>query len=237
MFNKKKVIVIIPVRGGSKGIPRKNLYKIGNDTLLERTIKLAKKCTRVDRVIVSTDDDEMYAISKKYCVNTKEKRPSYLASDTASTIDVIIHTLEESSIDDAYVLLLQVTSPLRTLDDLNNLLDSFSNHRDANAIISMCEHDDPHPAKIQKIENGFVQSYMGVESMVARQMLPKVYRLNGAFYLTHLDIIKSKRSFFTNKTMPYIMPPERSINLDTMNDLYLLESLIDKGIVNVENEK
>lgn len=237
MLNGKSIVAIIPVRGGSKGIPKKNLYKIGNDTLLERTIKLAKKCLRVDRVIVSTDNDEMYTISKKYSVNTKEKRPGYLANDTASTIDVIIHTLEELSIDDTYVLLLQVTSPLRTLDDLNDLLDSFLDNTHANAIISMCKHDDPHPDKIQKIENGFVQSYMGAESMVARQLLPKVYRLNGAFYFTHLDIIKRKKSFFTNKTMPYIMPPERSINLDTMNDLYLLESLIDKGVVDVENEK
>jgi CMP-N,N'-diacetyllegionaminic acid synthase len=234
MLNDKKVIAVIPVRGGSKGIPGKNLYKLGKDSLLERTIKLAKKCSKIDQIVVSTDDDEMYAISKQHCVNTKEKRPTELASDSAKTIDVIIHVLDELELDDVYVIMLQVTSPLKILEDLNKLFDEFSSDKDAEAIVSLCAFDDPHPHKIQKIEDGHVKSYMGVESMVARQLLPKVYRLNGAFYLTHSDTIRSKKTFLPEQTISYLMPAERSVNLDTMYDLYLLEALFDKKLINIE---
>lgn len=233
MLNNKKVVAIIPVRGGSKGIPGKNLYKLGKDTLLERTIKLAKKCSFIDKVIVSTDDNEMYVISKKYEVDTKEKRPDHLAGDSSKTIDVVIHTLDEFQLEDVYVLLLQVTSPLKNLNDLNGVFDEFSNNN-ADAIVSLCSHDDPHPDKIQKIDNGYVKSYMGVESMVARQLLPKVYRLNGAFYLTHSSIVRNQKTFLPVKTIPYIMPPERSVNLDTTYDIYNLEALVDKKIVEIE---
>jgi len=234
MLNNREVVAIIPVRGGSKGIPGKNLYRFGNDTLLERTIKLSQKCDKIDKVIVSTDDDEMYAISKQYGVNMKNKRSAELANDSAKTIDVVTHVLDEFELDDVYVVLLQVTSPLKMLDDLNKLFDEFSSDKKAEAIVSLCAFDDPHPDKIQKIEYGYVKSYMGVESMVARQLLPKVYRLNGAFYLTHSDTIRYKKTFLPEKTIPFVMPEERSVNLDTMRDIFLLESLVDKKLIQIE---
>lgn len=234
MLNNKQVVAIIPVRGGSKGIPGKNLYRLGKDTLLERTIKLAKKCQYIDRILVSTDDREMYDISVQHNVQTKQPRPEMLATDDAKTIDVVLYTLDEQELDDVYVILLQVTSPLKTLDDINRLFCEFEENSTADAIVSMTEHDDPHPDKIQKINNGYVESYMGVESMVARQLLPKVYRLNGAFYLTHSDILKERRTFLPARTIPFIMPRERSVNLDTMYDIYILEALVNKNAVEIE---
>ena len=235
MLNQKKVYAIVPVRGGSKGIPRKNLYRLGKDTLLERTIKQGKLCKYVDQVVVSTDDPEMYEITKKYNVNAPTLRPAHLATDTAKTVDVVLHLIQELNIGDAYILLLQTTSPLRTLEDLNNLFKVFEANLDrADAIVSLAEHDDPHPNKIQKIEDGYVTSYLGVESMVPRQSLPKVYRLNGAFYLTHSDILIPKRTFMPERTLPFVMPRERSVNLDSKMDLYLMEMLIEKGIVIIE---
>ena len=234
MLNNKKVYAIIPARGGSKGIPRKNLYKIGGLTLLERTILLGKECKYIDKVLVSTDDQEMYDISKKYKVNTPGLRPSYLATDTAKTIDVVIDLMDELSIRDSYILLLQVTSPLRKSDDIENLFKIFEENKDScNAIVSLTEFDDPHPNKIQKIENGFVKSYLGVESMVPRQELPKVYRLNGAFYMTSTEILRKYRTFIPEKTIPFIMPEERSLNLDNKYDLYLLEALMQKGLIEI----
>ncbi|MHB1275783.1 MAG: acylneuraminate cytidylyltransferase family protein [Candidatus Humimicrobiaceae bacterium] len=234
MLNNKKVYAIIPVRGGSKGIPKKNLYKIGGLTLLERTIILSKKCSYIDRVLVSTDDQEMYDISKKYEVNTPKLRPPYLATDTAKTVDVVINLMDELSIEDSYIVLLQVTSPLRKSDDFENLFKVFEKNKDnCNAIVSLTEFDDPHPDKIQKIENGFVKSYLGVESMVPRQELPKVYRLNGAFYMTSTELLRKYRTFVPEKTVPFIMPEERSLNLDNKYDLYLLEALLQRGIIEV----
>lgn len=232
MLNNKKVYAIIPARGGSKGIPRKNLYRLGKDTLLERAIKLAKACSYIDEVVVSTDDAEMFEVAKQYQVNTPTLRPQHLATDDARTVDVVLHLIEQLSIDDAYILLLQTTSPLRTLADLNNLFKTFESNLDrADAIVSLTEHDDPHPNKIQKIDDGFVASYLGGESMVPRQSLPKVYRLNGAFYLTHTGVIIQQHTFMPKRTIPLIMPRERSVNLDSMMDLCLLEALIERGIV------
>lgn len=234
MLNNKKVYAVIPVRGGSKGIPKKNLYKIEGLSLLERTIILAKKCSYIDRVFVSTDDQEMYDISKKYEVNTPRLRPSHLATDTAKTVDVVLDLMDELSIEDSYIILLQVTSPLRKSDDFENLFKIFEeNINNCDAIVSLTEFDDPHPNKIQKIENGFVKSYLGVESMVPRQELPKVYRLNGAFYMTSTEILKKYHTFVPEKTIPFVMPEERSLNLDNKYDLYLLEALLQKGIVKI----
>jgi len=232
MLNNKKLYAFIPVRGGSRGIHKKNLYKLGGLTLLERAIILGQGCEYIDRVLVSTDDPEMFEISKKYNVSMPALRPSYLATDTAKTVDVVLDMIEKIKIKNSYILLLQVTSPLRTLDDLCNFIKKFEdNLQICDAIVSLTEFDNPHPNKVQKIENGFVKSYLGVESMIPRQELPKVYKLNGAFYMTSTEVLEKYHTFIPEKTIPFIIPEERSLNLDTVYDLYLLEILIQKGMV------
>lgn len=235
MLRGQSVTAIIPVRGGSKGIPGKNLYRLGRDTLLERTIKLAKKCPYIDRTLVTTDHPEMHTIAVSYCVSSSTLRPAHLATDNAKTVDVILYLIDVEKIEEGYVLLLQVTSPLRTLDDLNGFCRTFDEADPSmDAIVSLVQHNSPHPDKIQKIEDGVVVSYLGKESMVARQQLPKVYSLNGAFYLTHREILLNQRTFLPRRTLPYVMPAERSINLDTMIDVYVLEAMIDRGTYAVE---
>ncbi len=235
MLNNQKVTAIIPVRGGSKGIPRKNLYKLGNDTLLERAIKIGLLCDHIDKVIVSTDDIEMYDIAKVYGVNETSLRPNYLATDGAKTIDVIKDSLNKNNIIEGMVLLLQVTNATRTLSDLNSFFNEFqksSNEFDSS--VSLVSFDHPHPNKIQVIKDGYVRSYLGNESMVSRQSLPKVYALNGAFYLANIDSIYANNSFFSQYTLPFIMKDIKSINLDNIHDLYLLESLIKNKIITIE---
>ncbi|MDH4226860.1 MAG: acylneuraminate cytidylyltransferase family protein [Deltaproteobacteria bacterium] len=235
MLNGKTVYALIPARGGSKGIPRKNLYRLGNDTLLERTIKLAKACRYVDSVVVSTDDAEMHELAKKYGVNMPAPRPAHLATDTARTVDVVLHVMEEMSINDAYIFLLQTTSPLRTLADAEGVCGLLEkNTGKADAVASVVRHDSPHPDKIQKIDGGYLKSYLGKESLVARQSLPEVYALNGAFYITHTGVLLRERTFMPEHTLPFVMPKERSVNLDGMMDLYLIEALVTKGIVRIE---
>lgn len=236
MIRNQPLTAIIPVRGGSKGIPGKNLYRLGRDTLLERTIKLAKNCPYIDRILVTTDNLEMHTIAESYGVAAPVLRPAHLATDNAKTIDVVLHQIETAPIDAGYVLLLQVTSPLRTLADLNELCSTFDEADPiTEAIVSLVQHDSPHPDKIQKIENGMVASYLGKESMVARQSLPTVYALNGAFYITHRDVLMNRRTFMPERTLPYVMPEERSLNLDGKLDLFLLESLLEKGRITLED--
>ena len=236
MLRGQPVTAVIPVRSGSKGIPGKNLYRLGRDTLLERTIKIAKLCPYVDRVLVSTDNREMYDIAKRYAVAAPTLRPTELATDNAKTVDVILNLIETAPIASGWVLLLQVTSPLRTLGDLNEFCETFEKGPvDTEGAVSLAHFDSPHPDKIQKIEGGLVKSYLGKESMVARQSLPVVYALNGAFYITHRDTLLSHRTFMAPRTLPFVMPEERSVNLDTMADVYLLESMLARGVYTVED--
>lgn len=235
MIRNQPLTAVIPVRGGSKGIPGKNLYRLGRDTLLERTIKLAKRCPYIDRVLVSTDHPQMQEIAASHGVAAPALRPAALAGDTARTVDVVLDLMQSASIDKGYVLLLQVTSPLRTLADLNAFCRQFD-EADASiaASTSLAEHDSPHPDKIQTIENGRVVSYLGRESLIARQQLPKVYELSGAFYITHRDTLISQKTFLPKDTLPFIMPRERSLNLDGPMDLFLLECLVEKGRIALE---
>jgi CMP-N,N'-diacetyllegionaminic acid synthase len=235
MIRGQPVTAVIPVRGGSKGIPGKNLYRLGNDTLLERTIKLAKLCPYVDRVLVTTDHPEMYAIASRYDAAAPSLRPAELASDNAKTVDVVLDLVENVPVSDGWILLLQVTSPLRTLGDINAFCETFENApADTEAVVSLVHFDSSHPDKIQKIEDGLVKSYTGKESMVARQSLPAVYALNGAFYITHRDILVTQHTFMPPNTIPFVMPEERSVNLDTMTDIYVLESMLARGIYCIE---
>ena len=236
MIRGRPLTAIIPVRGGSKGIPGKNLHRVGKDTLLERSIKLAERCPYVDKVIVSTDHPEMYAISQKYGVAMPAMRPAELATDHAKTVDVVLQAIDTVPIREGYILLVQATSPLRTLGDLNGLCRDFDEDATGGrAIVTLVRHDSPHPDKIQKVEDGFVASYMGKESMVARQSLPEVYSLNGAFYLTDIAQLRDNKSFLPKGgTLPYVMPHEHSINLDNMFDVQVMDALLEKGILTAE---
>ena len=235
MLRRQAVTAVIPVRGGSKGIPDKNLYRLGRDTLLERAIKIARLCPYVDNVLVSTDNQEMYDIAERYAAAAPALRPAELATDNAKTVDVILNLIETAPISSGWVLLLQVTSPLRTLRDLTAFCETFEKGPvDTEAAVSLVHFDSPHPDKIQKIENGVVKSYLGKESAVARQSLPVVYALNGAFYIAHRNPLLRQRTFMPPRTLPFIMPAERSLNLDTMKDLYTLEAMLSRRVCTVE---
>ena len=234
MLKDKPLTVIIPVRGGSKGIPRKNLYKFGKDSLLERAIKIALLSNYVDKVIVSTEDQEMYSIATKYSVASKKLREKSLANDDAKTIDVILSELKINNIKNGFVLLLQVTSATRTLTDFNKFCETFSESNNYQSAVSLVNFDSPHPDKIQIIEAGKVKSYLGKESMVSRQSLPKVYALNGAFYISEIDSLLENKSFFSKNTLPFIMDSISSVNLDNKIDLLNLESIVKNGLFKIE---
>ena len=236
MIRGRQLTAIIPVRGGSKGIPGKNLHRVGKDSLLERSIKLARRCPYVDRIVVSTDDPQMYAIAQKYGVAMPALRPAELATDHARTVDVVLQAMDAAPVADGYILLVQATSPLRTLADLNGFCKTFDEDASGGrAIVTLVRHGSPHPDKIQKLEGGFVTSYLDRDSMVARQSLPEVYALNGVFYLTDTGQLRTGKTFLPKgATLPYVMPPERSINLDNMLDVQVMDALLERGVLKAE---
>ena len=230
MIRGETLTAIIPVRSGSKGVPRKNMAKIGGKSILKRAIDTAISSRYVDQTFVSTDDQEMHRVAAKSGVAARNLRPAYLATDDALTIDVVNHLIKDQPIDNGYVLLLQTTCPFRTANDLDRLCHAFEQMSEAHAIVSLTELQDPHPVKVQKITDGWVGSYMGVESMVPRQKLPPVFRLNGAFYLTHRQTLLEKRTFLPELTAPFVMEPNKSVNIDTAMDLRFAEFLVREGL-------
>lgn len=229
MINGRDVTAIIPVRGGSKGIPRKNLLEFAGDTLLERTIKFAARSARIERTIVSTDDAEMFEIAAKHGVAAPTRRPDALAQDDTTTDAVLEHLIGQAGIADGYILLLQVTSPLRTLDDLEQLCAGFEAAEDTDAAVSLCRHQGSHPAKMLRIEDRRIAPFLDRKFTGPRQTLPEVFVLNGAFYLIERDVFLRERTFLPDRTMPFVMPPAHSANLDTPEDWQILQAMVAQG--------
>jgi CMP-N,N'-diacetyllegionaminic acid synthase len=237
MIRGHRVCAVIPARGGSKGIPRKNLYTIGGVTLVERAIGVAKACATVDMVYVSTDDPETYAIADAKGCATPRLRPAELATDGARTIDVIRNLVDEGGLRaDDCVALLQPTSPLRTLADLNAVCGILDARWDtADAVVSVCEIEGPHPYKAQIVAGGYLRSLMGGDASVPRQSLPATFMPNGAFYLGKIDVLLSEATFMPSRAVPFVMSPAASINLDGPLDVLLLEAMMGKGLVRLDD--
>ncbi len=237
MIGDKRVVAVIPARAGSKGIPGKNLIKVGGYSLLERSILLAQKCMDcVEKVIVTTDSPEMHEIALRYGAGAPTLRPPELAGDAARSIDVLIHVIRQCHLENDYILMLQPTSPLRTKADLAAVVGFLKDHQGTcDAVASVAELTSTHPEKVQRIAEGYLTTYIpGVIAERPRQEMQEAYILNGAFYLTQARTILSERTLLPKRTLPYVMPKERSINLDHAWDMVLFEALIAKGLVCVE---
>jgi CMP-N,N'-diacetyllegionaminic acid synthase len=231
MSYKNKIIAIIPVRKNSKGIKNKNLLKIAGETLLDRAIKFCKKNSLISRTIVSTDSKKMMKIAKKYNVAQNYLRKKSLSNDTAKTIDVIKDVIksEKLNIND-FILLVQVTSPLRTQLILNKFINFFFKKKKFKSSVTVTFFDSPHPDKVQFInKKGQLKSYLGVESMVPRQKLKKVFFLNGMFYIARIKDLIKLNTFFINPVLPFIVEKNRSINLDNTEDVKQLRDIYKKN--------
>lgn len=222
------ITAIIPARAGSKGIPGKNIWSYEGVTLLERAIRLGKACRRVGRVIVSTDDQGMRDLALGAGAECPGLRPAHLANDTATSVAVVEHVLQESGAKQGHILLLQVTSPLRLLSDLNAFLDFYLD-ANAPAAASVVKWDEPRPEKLKKIEAGKLLPYLGHGYEGPRQTLPQPYALNGAFYAIQSDVFLAKSSFLPEGSLAFEMPASRSHNLDSTEDLTILEAMLKLG--------
>jgi len=221
-------IAIIPARGGSKGIPKKNLRKLQGKPLIAHTIEQAFSCKYLDEVIVSTDDPEISDISKEYGAEIPFLRPKKLAEDDSSTIDVVMHSIDFLETNEYYpktLVLLQPTSPLRTVEDIENALKLYIKH-DVDSVVSVSEFDHS-PYWSMKIENDYLKPNFGEKFLkMRRQDLPQLYMPNGSIYISSPEDLRKFNGFFGDKIIPYIMPKERSVDIDTMLDFKLAELLL-----------
>ncbi len=228
MLQDRPLTAIVPARAGSKGVVGKNLLKLGKHTLVERAVLIGQNCNRVDRVLVSTDDREMHRLAANLDAAAPSMRPEHLASDTATTADVVRHLIGEAGIEAGWLLLLQPTSPLRTLDDLNGVLD-LAEAEGAQAVASVTEHEEPRPEKLLKLNDGVLEPYLKTRYEGPRQALPLPYALNGAFYLVDRDLFLETGSFLPPGVRAFVMPEARSANIDTPTDWAVMTAMISAG--------
>ncbi len=229
----KKILAVIPARGNSKGIKKKNIYKINGKPLIYYTIKEAKKSKFIKDLVVSTDSKEIKKISKKYGAKVPFLRPANLATDFAPSLPVIVHAVrfmeKLKKIKYDYVIMLQPTCPLRKYYDIDNSLKKLIKSN-LDSITSIVDVGGSHPNRMKIIKNKRLYNFFeqGFEDMRPRQKLKKVYIRNGAIYISTRDTILNKKTLVGKRNLPYIMPANRSTNIDTFKDLLEAKYFLSK---------
>lgn len=230
MTNGRPVIALIPARGGSKGVTRKNLRVIAGRSLVEIALQAAIDSQRVDRVFLSSDDSDILAVGRKLgvvCI----KRPDEFATDHASAIEVVRHFTGEIPVDiackDPYILYLQPTSPLRTARHIDDALAEMEKQSE-DRLISVVQLEHSPYKSFYIDENGKLHSLFDEKfSNARRQDLPKTYVPNGAIYIYPVSAFVECDGFPSNGSLPYIMDKAISIDIDSEADLKLLEQYME----------
>jgi len=226
-----KVLAIIPARGGSKGIPNKNIKKLCGKPLIQYSIEAAQSSELITSLFVSTDSFEIESCSRKLGVEVI-KRPEELSDDGAPMLPVIQHAvqeLEKKKVSFDYTVILQPTCPIRSGKDIDSAILELI-RRNADSIVSVYKVDDHHPGRMYELVDGALKPLEPELVSVNRQDLPLVYHRNGSIYITKAEVLR-KGSIYGMSTIPYIMDYQRSVNIDNMMDWYLAETMIENGVV------
>lgn len=231
---KQEILAIIPARGGSKGIHKKNLVSLCGKPLIKYTIDAAKGSRIVSRIILSSDDERIIDYCVQRGVDAPFKRPEKLARDDTPMIDVVKHTLgflkEKEAYKPQYIILLQPTSPLRTSRHIDEALERLIK-ADVDSMVSVVEI--PHqfnPYSAMRLEGGYLKPFLSFdERRNIRHLKPKLYARNGpAISAFTYDCIFNKNSMFGERIIPYFMKEEESIDIDDACDLMMAEAIIKR---------
>ena len=230
MYKNKKILAVITARGGSKRLPNKNILNLAGKPLIAWTIDEAKKSKYIDKVIVSTDSKKIVEVSKEYGAEVPFIRPSELSNDTADSISVIKHAIEFFDKEYDYVMMLQPTSPLRTVDDIDGAIEQLS--ESVKSVIPVAEVDHSPLWSNTLPDNLSMKNFIKDEIKNKRsQDLPTYYRLNGAIYISETSYLYKQNGFMGNKTKAFVMSKLRSIDIDSELDFKFTE-LIKKSEIN-----
>lgn len=234
-----RVLFVIAARGGSKGVPGKNIKMLGGLPLIAYKIIAARKCRYASRIIVSTDDEDIAEVSREYGAEVPFMRPDELATDSAGSVDVVLHVMNWVSKNDKeyydYVCLLEPSSPFASYIDLNNALKMIEEN-DADTLVGMKEAEVAtnfiHP--LDK-NGGLSEFYYAIKDLksVRRQNQRKEYTMNGCMYIAKWDYFLNNKLFHSEKSLPYIMSEESSIEIDTMFNYEMACAVFRKGLINI----
>lgn len=232
----KKILGVITARGGSKGVPGKNIKLLCGKPLIQYTIDCAAEVSFLfHRILVSTDDHDIADVARKCGADVPFIRPHHLALDATPTLPVILHAVEfveqrdSAAID--WVMILQPTSPLRQAKDIAACVE-LADEDDCDTVVSVFNANSHHPLKMKQFdERGFLKSYLTdlPEPTRRQELQPTVYQRNGAIYLVRKSVLQSG-SLYGSRVKPYLMPEERSLDIDTLYQFRLAESLVGSGL-------
>jgi CMP-N-acetylneuraminic acid synthetase len=222
---------VIPARGGSKSVPRKNIALLHGMPLIAYTIEAAQRSHSLTHFVVSSEDPEIIAVAKQYGAPVPFVRPAELATDEAPSLPVVQHAVREMEglhgITYDIIVLLQPTTPLRQPEDIDAAIRKLVD-TGADSVISVCDVGAYHPARMRQIvDDRLVElPIREPKEMLRRQDLPPVYIRNGAIYATLRAVVMEQNSMSGKVCRPYIMPEDRSVNVDSKLDLLLAEILL-----------
>lgn len=231
MLDKHKVVCVIPARGGSKGVPRKNIKQLAGKPLIAYTIEQALQSQYIDRIIVSTEDMKIADISKRHGAEVPFIRPVELAGDQVATVDVLIHAInwleEEEKYEFGIFVLLHTTTPLRSVQDIDACIRLLMDTK-ADNVFSVTEaHRNPYFNMVEINKQGLVK-LVKEGSFSTRQSAPPVYDLNASIYVWWKDVLKKEKKVFLAGSKIYTMPKERSVDIDDDFDFRIAEYLVKK---------
>lgn len=228
-----KVLAVIPARGGSKGVKDKNIRQLLGKPLLSYAIETAKNSDLVDKVVVNTDSDRIAKVAREYHTEVVFRTPEY-GEDKASVVPVLIETLDILETRGEHydlIVLLQVTSPLRTVKDLDNVVSMFKDNQAVENVVSVIKVDDSHPARMYQIEqDNSLQPYEKEGERKRRQELTPLYIRNGCFYAIRTETLCLTNQIISNKKSAYIMPADYALNIDTERDLLIAEVIMKEWL-------
>ncbi len=230
-----KPLYIIPARGGSKGLPDKNIRMLGGKPLIAWSIEAARQAalTLGGTIMLSTDSEKIALEAINAGVNVPWLRPAELATDTASSRAVMLHAMymaDAHGIEYDVVILLQPTSPLRTAQDILTAADIYSTSPGTDMVVSVCVSDDnPYYNLFETDKAGNLHVCKGNGLLTRRQDAPLVYKYNGAVYVIRPESLRNKELGAFERRMPYVMPADRSIDIDSLRDLERAEEILRQG--------
>ncbi len=242
MINGKSVLAVIPARGGSKGLPKKNILPLVDKPLIAWSIEVGKESKYIDKLIISTDDKKIVDVAESYRCEVPFIRPANLSSDEAATIDVLIHAIKYFTKNNEvydYLILLEPTSPLRDSNDIDAAMDMLESNRErADSIVGVAKVEATHPVFDVRInDGGLIEPYATENfSTFRRQEIEDLYHFEGSLYISDTKVLFKEKTFYHERTLPYIVPRWKSLEIDEMVDMITAEALINnKSLLNTDD--
>lgn len=223
-----QVLGVIPARGGSKGVPGKNIAEVDGQPLISYTINVILECGQLAAIYVSSDDEKILSVAKRPGIHL-HRRPEEIATDDSPVTDTVKQVLQlaekELQMNFDAIMLLQPTAPIREPQHIEEAI-SLLQYAECNSVISVCEMEDVHPARMYQLEGDTLQPYFPEMEQMRRQDLPKTYFRNGSIYLVRREAFLQQHSLMAKPSRPYLMPSKYLANVDDRRDLIIVRALV-----------